>query len=377
MLKMTEERMKLVKSKMKRGFILKRLLAAASLMVLAAGTSFAGGKGESPASGSGAGKVLTVGVLVSTVGIPALYARDQGWFEDAGLNVDLQIFATGAPVNEAIAAGKLDMACSGFASVYSLANGNCVWLLDINSTGGMGIFARKDSPVVAAGSNASGFPNILGSAATVKGLEILGPVGTAPQYMVEGYAARLGLDPIDLKMLNMEYIPAYQAFVSGQGDLSATNPPTSYTMQDEGYVKVCSFEDATGVSLMDGCFARSEIVKTRAEDVQKFVDVIVKAMDALQDKKVRFDYSMQSFIANGTRYTDDILNREIADRDYIGTKLVNAPDYVFGEAWGAITSFLVRNEKIVPENGPNVAKSLDPSFLSKTVGKPIVKYSGN
>jgi ABC-type nitrate/sulfonate/bicarbonate transport system substrate-binding protein len=348
----------------------------ACVILLTAGTSFAGGKDEGSSGGAGEAKVLTVGVLVSTVGIPALYAQDQGWFKEAGLNVDLQIFATGVPVNEAIAAGKLDMACSGFASIYSLANGNCVWLLDINSTGGMGIYARKDSPVVRAGSNVSGFPNILGSAATVKGLEILGPVGTAPQYMVEGYAARLGLQTTDVKMLNMEYVPAYQAFVSGQGDLSATNPPTSYTMQDEGYVKVCSFEDANGVSLMDGCFARAEIVKSRPEDVQKFVAVIVKAMDALQDKKVRFDYTMERFIANGTRYTDDILNREIADRDYIGTKFVSVPNYVFGEAWGAITDFLVRNEKIVPENAPNVVKSLDPGFLSKTVGKPITKYSG-
>jgi ABC-type nitrate/sulfonate/bicarbonate transport system substrate-binding protein len=355
----------------------KKLLAAACMMFIMIGTSFAGGRGEGAQTGAGSDKVLTVGVLVSTVGIPALYARDQGWFKDAGLNVDLQIFATGAPVNEAIAAGRLDVACSGFASIYSLANGDCVWLLDINSTGGMGIFARRDSPVVRAGSNVAGFPNILGSAATVRGLEILGPVGTAPQYMVEGYATRLGLQNTDVKMLNMEYIPAYQAFVSGQGDLNATNPPTSYTMQDEGYVEVCSFEDANGVSLMDGCFARSEIVRTRPDDVQKFVNVIVRAMDALQDHKTRFDYSMQSFIANGTRYTDDILNREIADRDYIGTKFVTASDYVFGEAWGAITDFLVRNEKIVPENGPNVAKSLDPSFLAKTAGRPITKYSGN
>lgn len=355
--------------------LLNRLLVAACVLFLVAGVSFAGGKGESASGSSSEGKVLTVGVLVSTVGIPALYAEDQGWFKEAGLNVDLQIFATGAPVNEAIAAGKLDMACSGFASVYSLANGNCVWLLDINSTGGMGIFARTNSPVVAAGKNVSGFPNIIGSAATVRNLQLLGPVGTAPQYMVEGYATRLGLQATDVKMLNMEYIPAYQAFVSGQGDLNATNPPTSYTMQDEGYIKVCSFEDATGVALMDGCFARDEIVRTRSGDVQKFVNIIIRAMDALQDKQVRFKYSMDRFIANGTRYTDDILNREIADRDYIGTKFASASDYVFGEAWGAITSFLVRNERITPENGPNVAKSLDPSFLSKAISRSVNKYT--
>ena len=350
---------------------LNRLLVAACILVLVAGMSFAAGKGESAGSGA---KPLNVGVLVSTVGIPALYAQDQGWFEEAGLNVNLQIFATGAPVNEAIAAGKLDMACSGFASVYSLANGNCIWLLDINSTGGMGIFARKDSPVPAAGRNVSGLPNILGSAATVRGLQVLGPVGTAPQFMLEGYATRLGLQATDVKMLNMEYIPAYQAFVSGQGDLNATNPPTSYTMADEGFIKVCSFEDATGVALMDGFFARSEIVKARPDDVQKFVNILIKAMDALQDKPLRFSYSMYRFIANGTNYTDAALNREIADRDYIGTKFVTAPNYVFGEAWGAITAFLVRNERITKENGPNVAKSLDPSYLSKSVGRSINKY---
>ena len=351
---------------------LNRLLVAACVLFLVAGMAFAAGGRED----SGSGRPLNVGVLVSTVGIPALYAQDQGWFQEAGLNVNMQIFATGAPVNEAIAAGRLDMACSGFASVYSLANGNCVWLLDINSTGGMGIFARRNSPVVAAGRNVAGFPDILGSAATVRGLQVLGPVGTAPQFMLEGYATRLGLQASDVRMLNMEYIPAYQAFVSGQGDLNATNPPTSYTMADEGYIKVCSFEDGTGVALMDGFFARDEIVRNRPEDVQKFVDILIRAMDALQDKQLRFSYSMYRFLANGTNYTDDALNREIADRDYIGTKFVSAPGYVFGEAWGAITDFLVRNERITPENGPNVAKSLDPGFLSKTVGRSINKYIG-
>ena len=126
------------------------------------------------------GEPLNVGVLVSTVGIPALYADEQGWFDEAGLNVNLIIFATGAPVNEAIAAKELDIACSGFASVYSLANADCTWLLDINSTGGMGIFAREDSPVVAAGNTVPEYPSMLGSAETVKGLQILAP--WAPLY---------------------------------------------------------------------------------------------------------------------------------------------------------------------------------------------------
>ena len=46
--------------------------------------------GEAPeTSGGSTSKILNVGVLVSTVGIPALYAQDQGWFEEAGLKLTI------------------------------------------------------------------------------------------------------------------------------------------------------------------------------------------------------------------------------------------------------------------------------------------------
>jgi ABC-type nitrate/sulfonate/bicarbonate transport system substrate-binding protein len=172
----------------------------------------------------------------------------------------------------------------------------------------------------------------------------------------------------------MEFVPAYQAFVAGQGDLNATNPPTSYTMADEGFIKVSSFEDATGVALMDGLFARTEIVRNRPDCVQTFVNVIIRAMDALQDETLRFHYTMARFLANGTNYTDEALRREIADRQYMGTRFVSAPNYVFGEAWGAITDFLVRNERITSQNAPNVVRSLDTSFLSNSVGRRIARF---
>ena len=318
--------------------------------------------------------VLNVGVLVSTVGIPALYAQDQGWFEEVGLNVNILTFPTGAPVNEAIAADSLDIACSGFASVYSLANADCKWLLDINTTGGMGVFAREGSPVIAAGNTLPGYPNILGSVDTIRGLQILGPVGTAVQYMVEGYADKFGLTPDQISMVNMEYAPAYQAYVAGEGDLNATNPPTSYRMADEGYALVCSFEDATGVSLMDGCFVRREISEKRGDEVQLFVDVLVRAMDALQDKDTRFEYTIQKYHENAQEFSEETLLREFGDRDYMGTGFVTANGYIFGEAWGAITDFLVSAERITTENAPNVAASLEPSYLEKTTGASIAKF---
>lgn len=177
---------------------------------------------------------LIVGTMPLTVGVQVQYAMDKDYFEDAGLNVEIEYFATGAPINEAIAANEIDIACSGFASVYSLANAGCVWLADVNTTGGMGVYARADSALAAAGNTLTDNKNIIGSADTLKGLQVLEPLGTAVQYMAECYADKFGLTPNDINQVNMEFASAYQAFQTGEGDLAAMNPPYSYQMDEEG-----------------------------------------------------------------------------------------------------------------------------------------------
>jgi ABC-type nitrate/sulfonate/bicarbonate transport system substrate-binding protein len=341
-------------------------------------------KDNSEANSSGQGEVqqddskkdfdvLNVGILVSTVGIPALYAQEQGWFEEAGLDVNLQIFATGAPVNEAIAAGELDIACSGFASIYSLANADCTYLADINTTGGMGLYVNPDSAVAKAGNTLADNADIIGDAATVKGLKILEPLGTAVQYMTECYAAKFGLSPDDIEQTNMEYAAAFQAFTTGEGDAMAANPPYSYQLEDLGYTKVCSFDAATGVNMYDGAFARNEVVEKRSEEVQLFVNCIVKAMDALQDSDVRYEFTSQKYKDNAQDFSEENLKKELVDRTYCGTASLTSADYKFGEAWPAIAEFLVTAEKITADNLPNVESSLNPAFVSTAAGSEVSK----
>jgi len=317
-------------------------------------------------------ETLNVGILVSTVGVPALYAEEQGYFEDAGLDVNMIIFPTGAPLNESIAASELDIACSGFASVYSLATGTCQWLMDINTTGGMGIYARADSDIAQTSGQIADYPSILGSADTIKGTKILGPLGTAAQFNVIGYIEKFGLNDTDVEQVHMEYAAGYQSFIAGEGDLFSVSPPWSYDLEDDDvYVKVSSFEDATGVNLVDGCFARTEIVEGREEEVQLFIDCIMKAMDELQDEEVRFDFTWKKFNENASATTEEALEREMKDRIYCGTDFVTADEYVFGECWAPISEFLATQEKITKDQIPGVEASLNSSFLSQTIGKDI------
>ncbi len=316
---------------------------------------------------SASDEVLNVGTMPLTMGVPVLYAQEQGYFEEAGLNVNIELFATGAPINEAIAANELDVAVSGFASVYSLANANCTWLADVSTTGGMALFARSDSAIAQAGET----DGMIGSAETLKGIQILEPLGTAVQYMTETYAAKFGLTPSDLNQVNMEYAPAYQAFTTGEGDAVAANPPYSYTLAEEGYTKLCTFEDATGVNMCDGAFARNAVVEERAEDIQLFVNCLVKAMDDLQDVELRTEYTKKVYEENAITCSDADLAHEIEDRMYIGTEAMSDPDYVLGEAWVAITDFLVNAEKIMEDNAPNVAASINPTFVSEAIGAEV------
>lgn len=319
--------------------------------------------------------VLNVGTQSVTMGFPVLYAQEKGLFQEAGLNVNVIIFPTGAPINEAIAANELDIAASGFASVYALANSDCSWLCDINTAGGMGLYARKDSDVVKAGKNLPNLPNVYGSAETIKGSQVLEPLGTSAQFATECYLNRFGLTDADVEQVHMEYAPAYQAFTAGEGDLISISPPYSYTMLEEGHVEICSFEDATGVVLTDGCFARNEVIKNRPDEVQLFINVLIKAMDELQDEKVRLEYTMKKYAENAQEVSEESVRNEIRDRKYCGTAYCSASDYTFGACWGAITDFLVKVEKIAPDNAPNVLASFNPTFLNNAIGKTVNVYS--
>lgn len=360
----------------------KRILTVllALLMVMSTLTACTGKQGATDNSsaagntgGSGEKKfaTLNVGTQPVTVGFPLIYAKEQGWFEEVGLDVNVLIFPTGAPINEAIAADELDIACSGFASVYALANSDCSWLFDINTAGGMGLYARKDSDVVKAGNTLPDLPNVLGDAESIRGSQVLEPLGTSAQFLTECYLEHFGLTDADVEQVHMEYAPAYQAFAAGEGDLDSCSPPYSYTMDAEGYVKVASFEDATGVVLTDGCFARNEVVEKRAEEVQLFVEVMFRALDALQDEKVRYDFTMAKYAENAQDVSDEAMRNEIKDRQYCGTDYVKSEDYVFGACWGKITNFLVKIEKITAENAPNVAASFNTDFVEKAVGADI------
>ena len=344
---------------------MKRILAMGLSAVLAVGM-LTGCSGEKAAE-SGKTKIR-VGIVTNTMGVPAAYALEKGYYTAEGLEVEPVIFSSGSVVNEAFAAGEIDVAFSGLASIFSLATGNASWIGEVNTTNGLGIYVRPDSPILQYKGEVPGYENVYGSADTLKGVKILGPLGNVAQYCSSNWVRIFGLEDKDVEIVNMDYGPAYQAFVSGQGDAVSINNPYTFMAEEQGFVCAATFEDATKTDLYDGIFASTKFVEGNRDAMVGFIKATYKAMDELQDDKVRFDFSMKWFKDNGKEYTAESMNQEISLRRYINSDFMKKDTFVFGSGMTQIADFYVQDGMIKESGTQLILKGIDPSLINDALG---------
>jgi ABC-type nitrate/sulfonate/bicarbonate transport system substrate-binding protein len=312
---------------------------------------------------------LKVGMMPFGGNVPAQYAYDQGWFKDAGLDVEFMMFANGAGINEALAAKQVDMGVSGLAMVFSLASGTCTWVAETNTSSGMGIYVRPDSPILTKKGLIPGKPDMYGSVDTIKGIKVLGQLGTSSQYNVICYVQQFGLTEKDIEMVHIDLGTDLQAFIAGEGDALAASRPFSFQAEARGYVCAGSFEDATGITLNDGIVVRNDVLAKRRDEIVLFLREYFKALEIIQnDEQLRFDFSKQYFATNGRTYSDEDLRNEMRVQEYITKDFMSGPNYVYGQAMTNIAQFYHEGGKIEAANLPNVTKSFDASLIKDVFG---------
>ncbi len=362
----------------KRLYGLTALIVTASLLAACGsdgGNTQAKDSGSSNASESGqeskadsgstgvSGEKLVIGTMANSLGLPVRQAELAGYFEEAGLDVDIEIFATGAPINEAMASGDLDVAVSGMASVYALATGMYTYVGDgVITTGGESIYARADSDIAKAAKSDSG---VIGSAETVKGVSILGPLATTAHYQAIKYAESFGLTADDFSMVSMDYAQAYQAFVTGEGDLIATKMPYTNQLEEAGYVKVCDMNMILDNPIVDTIFVQNDIASERAGDVEAFLNCYYKACaDLMNDEAMRREVAMTWYAEEGITYSESDMDSEVSVKDYYTLDTINT-DTKIGQFMIDIADFFVDQEMITAEELPNVEASINADFVEK------------
>ena len=352
-----------------KGILLILVLAIALL----AGCSVHDGTNKDPVTDSTesavSGTTIRVGTMPVTVGSSLDYAMKQGWFEEAGINVERILFATGAPINEALSAQQIDISISGPASIYAVASGDITWIGDINTSTGSGIYVRPDSPVLNDKGNIADAPEMYGSAETLKGLTIIGPLGTTSQFNAVAWMDRFGLTANDYSMLSMDFGPATQAFLTGEGDAVAVPPPYTVQLEEAGYVGAAPLEDAANTILCDGIGVRTAYLEENRETVVEFMKILYRAQEVLaNDDAVAADLCFEFYNENGREYSEADIQSELDVRDWVDEEYMEADDYVFGQWLVELGEFYVNDGKILPEDFPNIRAGLDASIIEEVYG---------
>ena len=336
-------------------------LAVSAVLVL---SMLSGCGGESASSDT-----IRVGTLPFAGSVPLAYALEQGYFDEAGITVDQYEFSTGAPMNEAFAAGQLDVAVIGLAGVVSMSGGDAVCVYETNdASGGNGIFVRADSPLADGDLTAD----------DLRGITIIGQLATSSQLMTIQFLEEYGLTQEDVNFTNMDTGADYQAFKSGEGDAVALMTPYAWNAEDDGYVCIYDFAEECPYMVPDTMLVTKSYMESSRETVKQFLEVYLKALEELRaDDQLMFDVSKEYYAACGREYQDEYVQLDLETRHLLATDDISQPEYVFGEGMWEVAKIFVQSGQIAEADLHNVIDCLDTSLLEEITGVAVPVETGD
>lgn len=302
---------------------MKKYLALFLALIMTLSLVACGGNGAPETTNEGGENgdlpTLRVAAMPFITSLPTYYIEKNNLGEKYGFQMEITMFASGAPMNEALAANLWDVGAMGAAAVTGVANYDEMIIGEVlESTDGLGIFVKPDSPIAAAEGYNPSYPTLKGSPETVKGITILTPVGTAQHMTVLKWLEKLGLEATDVNIVNMDTVQAYQALQAGQCDAVALNAPTFFDAINEGLPQVGNLAEM-GTKYVDMVVANRKAVEGKPELVQKYMDALTEACEALQnDPDMAADLFVEFLKENGSETTRDNCVADLARVRYIG-----------------------------------------------------------
>jgi NitT/TauT family transport system substrate-binding protein len=240
-----------------------RLLVVA-LLLMVSSMVWAAGRQE------GAVEPLRVGYLPFAGFGPVYVAEANGWFDDAGVEVELLLFDSGPPLLEAMAAGEIDMGALG--GVPTLR------------TAAQEVF---DMRIISVEADVSGFTQIISGGgfetlADLRGMKVSVPWATTSHYLLGRALAKFGMTTEDVDLVEMEVQDAATAFIAKRLDafvpapaqvnlVLEARPDAKVLFRSEDFTKPPG--DTTPLFIYDLWVAPKSVIDSRAEDLRTVLAV--------------------------------------------------------------------------------------------------------
>lgn len=304
--------------------------------------------------------------------LPGYYAEKNGWYDEAGFDYSVTMYAGGPPQNEALASDAWEVGTTGTGGAILGAVGYNLKVIGFTSgdTNTVDLWVRPDHPIAQTKGKIEGYPNVYGTPDQWKGLTVICPSATSCHMTLLATLDVLNLNESDIKMVDMAVAQAFPAFKAGQGDMVALWSPFGFLAEKEGWVKVSSAKD---VDVILPCLivASEKAVNERPEVVQKWLEVYFRGVDEI--KKDLNKAAEELFIfekENGIKLSEEDAKLEIEYRPFPSLEeqkeIFAKQGDDFSEAEKILlkfVDFLVEQGRLRPEDKQ---KLIDNNFVDNT-----------
>ncbi len=200
--------------------------------------------------------------------IQPFVAEKLGYFEDAGLDVELIQFSYGPPIIEAFTSKAVDFGLLGDLPVYSgIANNVDLKIIGTYSSSSIskGLLVRDDANIK--------------ELSDLKGKKVAVPFGSNSQPLLYLFLEKGGLTEEDVEIINLSFTDSVTSIIAGDIQAAVVGEPQLSLASAEGN-GVSIFSDATGLKLfVNPIIGRGEFTDKYPELTSKFLGALEKAAE--------------------------------------------------------------------------------------------------
>jgi NitT/TauT family transport system substrate-binding protein len=282
----------------------RRIIAGAAVTLLGLTAAGCGAQAEDGAGGGDA--TVTVGTVQLPIFAPLYVADAKGYFEDEGLDVEIETIKSGQDAIPLASSGKLDAVLAGFsAGMFSAIETG----LDVSVVGSMGVAPTEDEPSPSALIVAKDLYDS-GDITSVEDLEgrkigALGGEAATGAFYVSMALNEAGVEPESVEFVNLSSPDMPTALKTGGIDAAFVSAPFwSMAVEDGVAEKIWTTPEGTSGTgvIYGGGFAESE-------QAQPFFDALSRAAQDLQGDE-RYSEENLEIIGKATGQTVEEIRSE-------------------------------------------------------------------
>ncbi|MBU3130892.1 ABC transporter substrate-binding protein [Clostridium gasigenes] len=266
---------------------IKKIIAATMVLAMATTMVACGNKKEETAE-KGAKTTLRVGVMGSIDAVPLVIAKENGYFEELGIDLDLQIFKAAKDRDAALQAEQLDGVLCDEVAISIYQNSGIDMKITGTTNGSWTLVAGKDSEI-------NSIDDLVGKKVGISERTMI-------DYLADNIANENGIDASSIEKVAVPAMPArLEALKNNQIDAAILPAPFNDTAIADGGREITKIYNKD-IMISTTAFLQ-EIITKNPKDIKNFYKAYDKAIDYINNNDIS---KYEDIIISTVGYSEDM-----------------------------------------------------------------------